>query len=44
MSDSTLSNVGAEYINMIVECFMEFRAEQLHGVLEKSSRKSRDSY
>ena len=35
VGDSTLRNVGAEYADMMVECFPGNKTEQLHRVIEK---------
>jgi hypothetical protein len=35
MGDSMLRNFGVEHTDMMVECFLGIRAEQLHRVIEK---------
>ena len=43
VSDSMLCNVGAEHADMIVECFLGIKTEQLHIVLEKRDLGSREN-
>ena len=43
VSDSMLRNVGAEHADMIVECFLGIKTEQLHIVLEKRDLGSREN-
>jgi hypothetical protein len=43
VGDSIVRNVGAEHVDMKVECFPGIRTEQLHRVIEKRDLVSSDT-
>jgi hypothetical protein len=44
MGDSMLSTVGTQHTDMMVECFLEIRTEQLNSDRKERSMKSRNCY
>jgi hypothetical protein len=43
LGDSLIWNVGTEYSDMKVECFLDIRTEKLHGVIENVDLGSPDT-